>query len=121
MHYFGRCTSELAELFPLPYSRDRSTRYSNRMQEISVTIPRCYEDVFINSFFLRTAILWNFLPAECFSLYYDLNGFKSKVNRHLFLWNLSNHLSYMLFILFVLFILFLVTRYLVVAVQSCLE
>ena len=29
-YYFGRCSSELAQLVPLPYSRGRSTRYSNR-------------------------------------------------------------------------------------------
>ena len=29
-HYFGRCSSELAELVPLSYSRGRSTRYSDR-------------------------------------------------------------------------------------------
>ena len=26
-YYFGRCSSELAQLVPLPYSRGRSTRY----------------------------------------------------------------------------------------------
>ena len=29
-YYFGRCSSELAQLVPLPYSRGRSTRYSDR-------------------------------------------------------------------------------------------
>ena len=29
-YYFGRCSSELAELVPLPYSRAKSTRYSDR-------------------------------------------------------------------------------------------
>ena len=40
-YYFGRCSSELAELVPLPYSRGRSTRYSDRLRDFSVTIPRC--------------------------------------------------------------------------------
>ena len=40
-----------------------------------VTIPRCYKDVYVNSFFPRTARLWNSLPIECFPLTYDLNGF----------------------------------------------
>ena len=26
---------------------------------------------------------WNFLPIECFPLTYDLNSFKSRINRHL--------------------------------------
>ena len=30
-YYFGRCSSELAELVPLPYSRGRSTSYSDRL------------------------------------------------------------------------------------------
>ena len=50
---------------------------------ISVTIHRCYKDVCVNSFFPRTARLWNFLPIECVPLTYDLNGFKSRINRHL--------------------------------------
>ena len=29
-YYFGRCSSELAQLVPLPFSRKRSTRYSDR-------------------------------------------------------------------------------------------
>ena len=80
---FGRCSSELAQLVPLPYSRGRSTRYSDRLHDFSVTIPRCYKDVCVNSFFPRTARLWNSLPIECFPLSYDLNGFKSRINRYL--------------------------------------
>ena len=82
-YYFGRCYSELAQLVPLPFSRGRSTRYSDRLHDFSVTIPRCYKDVYVNSFFLRTAKLWNSLPIECFPLTYDLSGFKSRINRHL--------------------------------------
>ena len=82
-YYFGRCSYELAELVPLPYSRRRSTRYSERLHDFSVTIPRCYKDVYINSFFPRTARLWNSLPIECFPLTYDFSGFKSRINRHL--------------------------------------
>ena len=40
-YYFGRCSSKLAQLVPLPYSRGRSTHYSDRLYEYSVTIPRC--------------------------------------------------------------------------------
>ena len=82
-YYFGRCSSELAQLFPLPYSRGRSTRYSDRLHDFSVTIPRGYKDVYVNSFFPRTARLWNSLPIECFPLTYDLNGFKSRINKYL--------------------------------------
>ena len=80
-YFFGRCSSELTELVPLPYSRWRSTRYSDRLHDFSVTIPRCYKDVY--SFFPRTAKVWNSLPIECFPLTYDLSGFKSRIDRYL--------------------------------------
>ena len=81
--YFGRCSSELAQLVPLPFSRGRSAHFSDRLHDFSVTIPRCYKDIYLNSFFPRTARLWNSLPIECFALTYGLNGFKSRINRHL--------------------------------------
>ena len=51
--YFARCSSKLAELVPLPYSRRRYTCYSDRYHDFSVTVPRCYKD--LNNFFHRTA------------------------------------------------------------------
>ena len=39
--------------------------------------------------FSRTPRFWYSLHAECFPLTYDLNSFKSRVNRHLF----NRHLS----------------------------
>ena len=45
-YYFGRCSSELAQLVPLPFSRGRSTRYSDRLHNFSVTIPRCYKEFY---------------------------------------------------------------------------
>ena len=109
-YYFGRCSSELAEPVPLPYSRGRSTRYSDRLHDFSVTIPRCYKDVYVNSFFPHIARLWNSLPIECFPLTYDLSGFKSRINRYRF------PVCFNLFVL-----LFLVTPCLVVAFQPCME
>ena len=82
-YYFGRCSSKLAQLVPLPFSRGRSTRYSDRLHDFSVTIPRCYKDVYVNSFFPHKARLWNSVPIECFPLTYDLKGFKPRVNKHL--------------------------------------
>ena len=65
-YYFGRCSSELAQLVPLPFSRGRSTCYSDRSHKLSVTIRRCYNDVYVNSFLPRTTrldsgilCLWN--------------------------------------------------------------
>ena len=61
--------------------RQRSARYSDILHDFSVTIPRYYKDVYINSFFPRTARLWNSLLMECFPLTYDLRGFKARINR----------------------------------------
>ena len=41
-YYFGGCSSEQAQLVLLPYSWGRCTRYSNRLHDFSVTIPRCH-------------------------------------------------------------------------------
>ena len=42
-----------------------------------------YESFLESSFFTCTARLWNSVPIECFPLTYDLNVFKSRINRHL--------------------------------------
>ena len=117
-YYFGRCSLELAQLVPLPFSPGRSTCYSDRLHDFSVTIPRCYKDVYVNSFFPRTAKLWNSLPIECFPLTYDLIGFKSRINRHLLtVGSFQTDFLYPVMI-FVLFIL--VTPCLIVAIQPCI-
>ena len=111
--YFGRCSSELAQLVPLPFSRERSNKYSDRLHYFSVTIPRCYKDIYVNTFFPRTTRLWNSLPIEWFSLTYDLSGFKSSINRHL--------LNRFPVCCNLFGLLFLLNPCLVVAVQPCME
>ena len=81
--FFGRCSSELPQVVPLPFSRGKSTCYSDRLHNFSVTIPICYKDVYVNNFFPFTASLWNSVPIEGFPLTYNLNGFKSRINRFL--------------------------------------
>ena len=44
-YYFGKCSSELAQLVPLSFSRGRSSCYSDRLHDCSVPISRCYKDV----------------------------------------------------------------------------
>ena len=83
-YYFGRCSSEQGQLVQLPFFRGRSSRYSDRLFDFSVTFPRVCKDVYVNSFFPRTYRLWNSLPLECFHLTYNLSGFKSRITRHLF-------------------------------------
>ena len=74
-YYYGSCLSELSQLVPLPFSWGRCSCYSDRLDDFSATIPRCYMDIYVNSFFPRTARLWDSLRIECFPLIYDLNGF----------------------------------------------
>ena len=45
------------------------------MHDLSVAIPRCNNDVYVNSFVPRIARLGNSLPAKCLPLTDDLNGF----------------------------------------------
>ena len=87
MYYFGRCPSELAQLIPIPSSiHYRSIRFSDRLYDFSVTIPRCYKYVYLNSFFPCTARFWNSLPTESFPLTYDLQthttDYRPMINRH---------------------------------------
>ena len=82
-YHFGKWLSELTQLVPLPYFLGRPTCYSDRSRDFSVTIPRCYKDLYVNSFFPCTAGLWNSVPMQCFLLTCDLNGFKSRINRNL--------------------------------------
>ena len=68
-YYFGRCSSELVQLVSLSYSRVRSARYSDRLHDFSVTIPRCCKDIYVSSFFPRTTRLWNYRMLS-FDLWY---------------------------------------------------
>ena len=68
-YYFSRCSSELAELVLLPYSRGRSTSYSDRLHDFSVTSPRCYKDVYVNSFFPSMSTVSFLAQALEFSAY----------------------------------------------------
>ena len=81
-YYFGTCSLELAEMVPIPHSCGTSTRYSNRLHDLSVTIHRCFKNVSVNHFFSHTARHWKYLPEESFSLTYDLNRFKYRFNRY---------------------------------------
>ena len=58
-------------------------------------VSRWYKDVYATSFFPCAVRLWNYLPAECFPLTYDLNGFPSIDT--FFLWTLSKQLSNIFF------------------------
>ena len=81
-YYFGRCSFELAELVSLSFSCWRYNHYTDILRGFSYTAPRCYKDAYVNSFFPHIFRLWNSLTGEYFSLTYDLNNFKFRINRH---------------------------------------
>ena len=117
-YYFSRSSLQQAQLVPFPFSSGRCTHFSDRLHDFSVTIPRCYKNGNVNSFFPRKARLWNSLPIKCFPLTYNLNGFKSS-NRHLLI--VGSFWRDFLYALIFFCFFFLVTPCLAVAVQPCVE
>ena len=81
-----------------PYSWGRSSYYSNRLHDFVVTNLLCYKDLYINSFFIHTARLWNSLPGGCFPLTCNLNVLSLKLINTCYHRVLSNQFSCMLFI-----------------------
>lgn len=71
-------SSELAELFPLSHSHGMSTRFSNRLHDFLSRIRNgCLCELFLFSY--RETHTGIFLPVECYSLIYYLNGFNFRV------------------------------------------
>ena len=56
-YYFGICSSELAELVPLPFSVRRYMHYFDSLHDISVALRECYINFYVNIVFLRAARL----------------------------------------------------------------
>ena len=80
-YYCGKCSSGLAELASLHYSRWIILGIVISCLIFFVIIHRCYKNVYVNSFFPHTARLWNSLPAECFLTWKleNLMGEKKKI------------------------------------------
>ena len=92
-YYFGRCSSEIVKLIPLPYSHWRSSCYSNRLHNFSDALLQSYfDDAYVKSFFPRTARLWNSMPTESSPLTYDFHDVKSRVIDTCHLWVICNQL-----------------------------
>ena len=82
-YFFERCSSELAQLVPLPYFGGRSTHYSDIFHDFISPFLDVTRMSMSTVFFSCTARPWHSLLMECFPLTYDLNGFTSIINRHL--------------------------------------
>ena len=69
-YYFDRCSSALDKVVPLPHSRGKFIRYSDRLYDFSVTITDVIRISMSTVSFLAPLDpgIWNFLPAECFPL-----------------------------------------------------
>ncbi len=81
-YYNGHCSKELASLVPSTKIHSRVTRHSIKCHPFSVTVPKCSKNAYSSSFFPRTSALWNSLPSSCFPDSYNLQSFKSSVNRY---------------------------------------
>ena len=82
-YFNGECSDELQALVPPRRKYPRQTRQAAKSHPFTVEIPRCKRAFYSNSFFPRTARLWNSLPGPCFPNCTDMQKFKCNVNRHL--------------------------------------
>ena len=82
-YYNGKCSKELHSLIPPKKEFGRETRLSRKSHEHTLSIPTVGNKYHGQSFIPRTSKQWNALPSECFPEEYDLDAFKSNVNRFL--------------------------------------
>ncbi|XP_065654682.1 uncharacterized protein LOC136081303 [Hydra vulgaris] len=82
-YYNGHCPKELASLVPSTKIHFRVTRHSIKPHLFSVTVPISSKNAYSSTFFPRTLALWNSLPSFCFPDSFNLQSFKSSINRYL--------------------------------------
>ena len=63
-YYHGVCSSKLSDLFPASFIPARLTRWSSSLHNFDVKVTYCSTSSNSNSFFSRTAGLWNSLLAD---------------------------------------------------------
>jgi hypothetical protein len=80
-YYHGRCSTELTNSVPPPMLFSRSTRLAESSHRFSVKLPTSRTAKHASSFFPRTTKLWNQLPSSVFPLTYNLQAFKSRINK----------------------------------------
>ena len=70
-YYYGKCSSEFADLVPPKRVTVKSNRFSEQMHHHTVNSPMCRTKFYYSSLFSSTAALWNSLTNECFPPDYD--------------------------------------------------
>ena len=87
-YFNGQCSQELSDLVPSLRKFTINTRFFKSQHIYTVSIPRCRSTTYQNTFFPRTACIWNSLPSSCFPSEYNICKFKKAAN--LYLLSLSN-------------------------------
>ena len=84
-YYHGKCSDELHSSVPCERSFSVRTRFAlaSKSHPHFLTVPRTRCNFHADSFIPRASKLWNELPRECFPNEYNLQTFKSRVNKHL--------------------------------------
>ena len=72
---YGRCSHELVQLVPSPYSQRRTTLCSDRLHDFSVTILRCQKHVYVNSLFRLRNLNNSRLSTVSFIIFCDFSMF----------------------------------------------
>ena len=80
-YFHGRCSDELRQMVPPLKEFVRSTRLARSSHQYVLDIPKAKSNFHSQSFFPRTAGIWNRLPQSSFPDTYDLGLFKSRVNK----------------------------------------
>ena len=76
-------STSVSDLVPPVRVFERETRLSACSHPYIIALPRCKTKSHSNSFFPRTASLWNSLPGACFPQSYNLYCFKRNINSYL--------------------------------------
>ena len=84
-YFHGKCSGELHDSVPCERSFSRRTRFAlaSETHPHFLNIPFIRTKFHASSFMPRVSELWNNLPVTCFPSEYNLQTFKSRVNKYL--------------------------------------
>ena len=80
-YFNGRCSQEIRDIIPVPLTRVRTTRSSTYSHPFQVSLPTSQTLANKSSCIPRACNLWNVLPSSSFPESYNLQSFKSKINK----------------------------------------